>query len=689
MWLTVHALLVDSTAWMAPHLEIEIEIEPVGSELRATARGSRGERPPPQLLGADVTLERLEMFASSVGRAVTKRKPLDGEVLVEARSLHQALHSGGIQELTARMLEASKGSFVLQRLLLRHRGLQAVPWEAFCEPNSTTGFWGNAPRVCLARGVTSSDPWEPREVLGPLRFLAIAPTGDETTVSALRGALAEPIEAGEIEWLAPIILEKASQRNFFDALRRSQSPHVLHFLGHGGIDAGGNPILRLADDEDGDQVWIKVEILARELAARFADDLRLVTLEACEGAQPGAFGSAAEMLARAGADAVVAHLWPVNADVARTCSRELYRALTSATRACGDIAASLSAARNVMLMGSAEGLSPVLYLRGNGAAIFNFDDRKIQQSSAKRNFSAASTQLAPALLSVLDKPFSLVMGDGPEADRSNFAKTMRSFLAESGDTPQEGLSLQALAQRCELRAGADKLSELFQDALYENIDHPTSPLTTQIARLLSPGVHVTSLWFPALERAVAKEQPKRTIYVIQPSLRDLTGKPRVVKRAAGVSGWTKEAALPKVFDFEADIIILRIYGGYLPEPRPIFTSAMLTEDDHIHGFVGISGARPPVWADELLGRLRLRSGLFWGLSVLDWRHRLLLRWLYDSRPAPKDSLALLDTAVDETEVDIWKIGGGLPGTGGSIVPLRDNPDHLAMLLAELPAKASP
>jgi hypothetical protein len=195
------------------------------------------------------------------------------------------------------------------------------------------------------------------------------------------------------------------------------------------------------------------------------------------------------------------------------------------------------------------------------------------------------------------------------------------------------------------------------------------------------------LWFSSLERVIAKEQPQRTIYVIQPSLRDPAGKPRAVKRAAGAAGWTKEATLPKVFDFDNDIVILRIYGGYPPEPRPIFTSAMLTEDDHIHGFVGISGARPPAWANELLGRLRLRPGLFWGLSVLEWRHRMLLRWLYDGRPAPTESLALLDSTIKDTEIEIWDAGGGLPGTG-RIAPLREDPDHLATLLADLPARGT-
>jgi hypothetical protein len=42
---------------------------------------------------------------------------------------------------------------------------------------------------------------------------------------------------------------------------------------------------------------------------------------------------------------------------------------------------------------------------------------------------------------------------------------------------------------------------------------------------------------------------------------------------------------------------------------------------------------------------------------------MLLRWLYDQRSAPKDSLAVLSPSTDLTEPEIWESGGGLPGTG--------------------------
>ncbi|MDI3284727.1 hypothetical protein [Polyangium sp. 15x6] len=113
--------------------------------------------------------------------------------------------------------------------------------------------------------------------------------------------------------------------------------------------------------------------------------------------------------------------------------------------------------------------------------------------------------------------------------------------------------------------------------------------------------------------------------------------------------------------------------GYSPEARPIFSHPVLTEDDHSNGLLG---ERPPQWLEELLSRPRIQPGLFLGLSVLDWRNRLLLRWLYDQRPAPKDSLVILRPDADPREPEIWDSGGGLSGTA-RIAAIADDPVHIA------------
>jgi hypothetical protein len=44
---------------------------------------------------------------------------------------------------------------------------------------------------------------------------------------------------------------------------------VLHFLGHGGFDAQRNPVIRLADDADGEKTLLPIEVFAEELRACF------------------------------------------------------------------------------------------------------------------------------------------------------------------------------------------------------------------------------------------------------------------------------------------------------------------------------------------------------------------------------------------------------------------------------------
>jgi hypothetical protein len=663
-------------------LELELDINNE-QEVRVRARGSRGERPPPHAMSAERGADALQAFANKVARAVRGGRALDPAVVSDAQALYGELFQGEIRDVLARLGEAAKDERLLVRLFASDRALLSVPWEALCKPGSAEGFLGTNTKVLFARGVTSPDPWEPREVRGAVRVLAIAPGSDERALLTLREALGPSIDAGEVEWLDPIAGPEVSPRALFDRLRRGKSPHVVHFLGHGGVDLSGRPSLRMADDEDGEEVWITAEALGRELGASFSEDLRLVVLEACEGAKAGALGSAAEIIAKAGADAVVAHLWPVKADVARVCSAEIYKSLTGADRSLGDIGASVAAARRTLLAESAEAFSPILYLRGSDSVIFTFEGRRVAKPGSKLRSKA----LAPALQGLLERPFTMVLGDLDD-DRAALHRDLSAFMQENGDAVAAGMSLSALTQRCMLRFGQEVLHSLFQQALTVSISMQPPPLVGALARFISPGAHVTLLWRPYLERAIAEAQPKRTVYAIQPSLSSSSGKPRVVKRAAGAAAWKMEPVMPKRFDLENEIVVLRLYGGYSAEPRPIFSQPLLTEDDHIHGLLGAEGLRPPLWMEELLARPRIQPGLFVALSILDWRHRMLLRWLYDQRPAPKDSLAILGPGADPSEAEIWDSGGGLPGTGRIAAITEDSAQLAAMLEAAAPGDAS-
>ncbi len=663
---------------MTNPLWFELDIEAAGDRIRIAARGCRGERPAAHNLAARLTLDTLSALATKVGRTARAARALELDLVNEMQSLHEEVLQGEIRDVFMQLLEAArcaKEPRLLVRLFADDRTLKGVPWEALCKASTTEGFWGTDSKIIFARGANSPEPWQPRDVDGAVRILAIAPGNEQQALTNLQQALAPAIEAGEVEWLDPIAGPDVSPQFLYDRLRRGVSPHIVHFIGHGGIHSSGKPTLRLADDEDGEEVWIPVEALARELSASFAETLSLVVLEACEGAKSGLLGNAAEILVKAGADAVVAHLWPIKADIAHTCSKEFYQALTAAEQTSGDVGASMSAARHTLLAHGAQAFSPVLYLRCPQSVIFEFDQRRIVPPGSKRTQKLIPT----ALQALLEKPFTLVLGD-LDADRLAFRKDLQVFMQENGDAADEQASLSALTQRCVMRFGQEVLQSLFQQSLSAGLtEQPPLPIEA-LAEHIGPGVHFTLLWRPHLERAIAAKHPDRNIFAIQPSNAGEINKPRIVKRLAGSNVWKMEPILPKRFDVDNDIIVLRLYGGYSPEPRPIFSPPVLTEDDHIHGLLGVEGSlRPATWLEELLSRPRIYPGLYVGLSVLDFRHRMLLRWIYDRRPAPQGSVAILDPASDVREPEIWDSGGGLPGAG-RIAPIRESPEQLADFL---------
>jgi hypothetical protein len=360
----------------ASRLWLQIEIAQAGAELRASARGCHGEEPDAHLLGTQISSDVLRQFGEWVKEAAARGSPLKPPV--QAQQLYQALFREGLQEVLLQLRGAARGEPLLLRLTPGDRALHTVPWEALCRPGTTLDFLGTSPEVCIARGANSTKSFEACRVEGTVRLLVISPS-DAGAPERLRATLQPSIQAGELEWLTPLTGAHASKAYVLQRLRQQPTPHILHFIGHGGLDEGENPMLRLGDTE-GQESWLKVELLAKELEALFRDELRLVVLEACEGARPGTLPSAAALLAQAGAGAVVAHLWPVRADVARRCSGSFYRSLSGAAARRGDVGRSLHDARRTLLAEfeeSAEAFSPVLYLRGYDTTLFDFQGRKL------------------------------------------------------------------------------------------------------------------------------------------------------------------------------------------------------------------------------------------------------------------------------------------------------------------------
>ncbi|WNG54658.1 CHAT domain-containing protein [Archangium gephyra] len=643
---------------------VEINVERVGTQLQAKALGSRGEETYPHTLSPALDAELLSQFTRQVREAAARARPL-GASLQQAQTIHRALFKEEVQEVMLRLREAADGEQLLLRLMLHRDGaLQEFPWEALCEPDSTLGFLGNSPDVLVARGVSSKEPLQPREVRGAVRVLAIAPS-DEEALTGLRVALEESINAGEIEWLEPLLGPGARLAYLFDRLKREPIPHIIHFIGHGGVNSKGAPILRFAD-EDGEESWLEVELLAQQLKEGCSKFLRLLVLDACEGARPGVLASAAEWLTRSGADAVVAHLWPVKADIARACSRAFYRSLTGAAWQRGDVALSLNQARRAVLGsfgGSAEAFSPVLYLRGHDSILFDFKSRKLlpPPSPSTHSTHAAPDARAPALYRLLEEPFTLVLGDRWKDERAmldGFRGRLRHALTQKVGSLPAGLSMSALTQQYALRFGEEDLDLEFQQVFGDAA--AAHPLVGALARKLVPGFHITLLRVPLLELALADQQPERTLYIIQPTGTVEGGRATMLKREGGARYWEKPDKLPGSFDLTREIVVLRHYCGYLP-PH-LFMRPLITEDNYLMGINELEAMLPLELADTLMGELNVRPALLMGLSMLTWHHRMLLYRLFGKRPLPSGSLVILEPGEEERE--LWERGRILPARAG-------------------------
>src|SRR5262245_47981212 len=109
---------------------IEIEVEQTGAGLRISARGSRNERPAPHLFSSTISLHG---FTDGVLSAARRGRPL-GARIAEAKEIYQALFREGAERLRACLAEASAGAPLLVRLMIHDPELQAVPWEAACDP---------------------------------------------------------------------------------------------------------------------------------------------------------------------------------------------------------------------------------------------------------------------------------------------------------------------------------------------------------------------------------------------------------------------------------------------------------------------------------------------------------------------------------------------------------------------------
>ncbi len=287
--------------------------------------------------------------------------------------LHTAVFAGPVRDLWQRSLQAAQGAGSGLRLRLRLAAAPetaAWPWEYLFEA-ATREFTALSARTPVVRylnlpaaapAVAAAPP------LGMLVALAqpagYVPLDVEAEWRELQAMLAPLGEQLTVARLLPPTLS-ALQRHL-----RRQACHILHFVGHGGVDAATGGGVTVWEDEGGRGHAVPAAILAT-LLRDARETPRLVVLNACAGAgsSPGdPFGGTAQALVQAGIPAVIAFQAAMTDQTALICAVELYGALADGL----PVDAAVTEARKAVYarMGSMAWGNLLLFMRSPDGRLF-------------------------------------------------------------------------------------------------------------------------------------------------------------------------------------------------------------------------------------------------------------------------------------------------------------------------------
>jgi CHAT domain len=366
-------------------LDFEIEIGrqrgrvyPV-SVLHSPAGETRSEmRLPFTGEGLRIRLSLLESAVplSGVTRVRKAAAPQEAPVQTFGDMLFSALFSGEVLGCYDASQRSAREQHSGLRIKLRVQApeLAVLPWEFLYDARHDE-YVCLSRRTPLVRHVSTTRPSIPLAVTPPLRILAMvaSPAGlpaldTLTERSRLERALGDMTGAGrvELEWLSGQTWEALRDALWHDRW------HVLHFVGHGSYDSEADEGLLALADDSGNKHLLTATQIGHLLADN--DNLRLVVLNACEGARGSErdlFSSTAgRLVASGGVAAVVAMQYEISDQAAIQFAKEFYTQIARGA----PVDAAVTEVRlgmSVETRGSAEWGTPVLYMQSADGRIFD------------------------------------------------------------------------------------------------------------------------------------------------------------------------------------------------------------------------------------------------------------------------------------------------------------------------------
>jgi hypothetical protein len=292
-------------------------------------------------------------------------------------ALLDALLTGDIRSRfdVSRREALAQGKGIRLKLRIEAPELAALPWEFMFEPRAGD-FLSLSREIAVVRYPEVAQPSKPISITPPLRVLGMvaSPSDLESLdtareMSRIETAVEEMRKAGLLEWHW---LQGQTWRDLRTALRRGPW-HIFHFIGHGGFDSHAEEGFLALADESGKTRDVSATEVGRLLHDH--NDLRLVLLNACLGAQGGTrdvFSSTAATLIRRGIPAVVAMQYEISDPAAIEFARTFYEQIAEGMPVDTAVAEARIAI-SMAIPNSLEWGTPVLFMRSPNGQLFDME----------------------------------------------------------------------------------------------------------------------------------------------------------------------------------------------------------------------------------------------------------------------------------------------------------------------------
>lgn len=269
-----------------------------------------------------------ELRSAASGTSARDLKPQTaGTVQLDelGETLYKAVFGGGVLGFFASSLATLKQDQGLRLRLHTSPEVSEWPWELLRDHG---GFLCKSEKVSVVRYPDIPVVVTPYRGPRPLRVLVVISNPvDRSTLDVdrewneIRRALSWWRTRGRVQVER---LETPTLAALMNCLRRKRY-HALHFIGHGTFDVAQGLGMLLFEDEQRRSVPIAGGTLAGLLGGH--PSMRLVVLNACEGARTEGFSGVAQKLLLAGVPAVIAMQYPIADDAAIAFARSFYEAI--------------------------------------------------------------------------------------------------------------------------------------------------------------------------------------------------------------------------------------------------------------------------------------------------------------------------------------------------------------------------